>query len=184
VWKTAVVGGVVVLAIVIVFIATFPDEVVRLSRRLTSAESRWFTLKFEDDVASAAESSVRPPSVSRPEDCPGPVDRERVKRLFALADNNGKGAVMEAFREMELAAIGAALKRGSGVTGPQGLVSGIAAIKNLRNDSRISEKVAKRYEDLRATRKLANDYKYEISAEPSKLYTCMALSLADDLLAR
>jgi hypothetical protein len=183
-WKAALVGGVVVIMLVILFVVTFPDEVVRLSRRLTSAEYRGFTLKFATDVASAAESSTKPRSVSRAEDCSGPADRERVKKLFALADQNGKGAVMESFREMELAAIGAGLRHGSAVTGPQGLVSGIAAIDSLRRDQKVPEIVAKRYKELRDTRKLANDFKYEISGEPAKLYTCMALSLADDLLAR
>jgi hypothetical protein len=189
--KSVTKGGLIILArmsvgpiVMIIFLFLFTDPIANLITRITSLEYKNFKAQFSAGIVRAQElTSQQPPypAISS-QHCAGPQeDRNRLETLFQLADDNGKGAVMDSFREMELAAIGAALKRSLAVTGPQGRVSGIAAIESLERARIITKPMADRYRSLRDSRKLANDVKFQVETEQAKFYTCEALTLAEEL---
>lgn len=125
---------------------------------------------------AAPQSEIR---IVRPGDVtPSLDDADRIEQLFQLAKVSSRGAVMDAWRELELAAVGAALALGRKVTGPLDRVSGIAAVEELERHGDVSVGVLNFYRELRSLRNRANSSDFQLSVEDARKYVALAMQLA------
>jgi len=99
-------------------------------------------------------------------------------QLQRVADLSPNGAVFDAWREVELASISAALHNELTVRGPKGRVAGNAAVKELIQSKIINEKMAAIYKQLKELRNKAAHHQGEITSPEAKEYTLAALELA------
>lgn len=99
-------------------------------------------------------------------------------QLQRLAEFSPNGAIVDAWREVELASISAALHNRLDVRGPKGRVSGNAAVKDLGEKSVINMKMVEVYRQLKELRNKAVHHYEQISPNEAKEYTLAALELA------
>ena len=99
-------------------------------------------------------------------------------QLQRVAELSPNGAVVDAWREVELASISAALHNELAVRGPKGRVAGNAAVRELMQNEIINEKMAAIYKQLKELRNKAAHHQGEISSSEAKEYTLAALELA------
>jgi len=178
--------GIIVPMSVLVLAAMliFPGPIGNAITRMTSFDCRLFHANFAVSVAKAEETASpnRGGPVGSMEDCAGVTeDREKLKSLISFASNNSKGAVMDAYREVELAMIGTALRRSFPVVGPAGRVSGSAAMESLRHKDVLSASMVERFTALRTARESANNVTYPVDEAVGTRYVCAALVLAEEL---
>lgn len=99
-------------------------------------------------------------------------------QLQRLAESSPNGAVVDAWREVELASISAALHNGLGVRGSKGRVSGNAAVAELETQHVINPKMSQIYRQLKELRNKAVHHSEQIKPSEAKEYTLAALELA------
>lgn len=99
-------------------------------------------------------------------------------QLQRLAELSPNGAVVDAWREVELAIISAALHNGLGVRGAKGRVSGNAAIKEMQEEGLVSQSVYELYTKLKDLRNKAAYSSEIIETSDAKEYSLAALELA------
>lgn len=99
-------------------------------------------------------------------------------QLQRLAELSPNGAVVDAWREVELAAISAALHAGLSVRGGKGRVSGNASIKEMQSKGLLSQSTYELYVRLKELRNKAAHSSEVIAAADAKEYALAALDLA------
>lgn len=99
-------------------------------------------------------------------------------QLQKLAKLSPNGSVVDAWREVELASISAALHNGLPVRGPKGRVSGNAAVKELVNAGIIDQKMSSVYTQLKELRNQAAHPEGKVSYDQANKYTLAALEIA------
>lgn len=99
-------------------------------------------------------------------------------QLQRLAEHSPNGAVVDAWREVELATISAALHSGLNVRGGTGRVSGNAAAKQLQAQGLISQSAYDLYTKLKDLRNKAVNSAQIIETSDAKEYSLAALELA------
>lgn len=157
----------------------FRAPLIGLLHRLTSLRhgdlEAQFTLGLEraNQLAPRVLKLVKPSEVT-----PHIDDADRVEALFRLAKVSARGAVMDAWRELELAAVGAGLMRERSVRGPLGRVSGIAAVEKLAVTGDLSDSVLQLYKELRALRNQAIGDDFAINEPDARQYVLLCLQLA------
>ena len=108
---------------------------------------------------------------------PGVYD-SKGSQLQRLAEHSPNGAVVDAWREVELATISAALHNGLNVRGGTGRVSGNAAAKQLQAQGLISQSAYDLYTKLKDLRNKAVNSAQIIETSDAKEYSLAALELA------
>lgn len=118
-------------------------------------------------------------NVIKPEEVtPHIDDADRVESLFRLAKVSARGAVMDAWREVELAAVGAALGKNRSPRGPLGRVSGIAAVEHMNAANDVTDAVLGLYRELRSLRNRANEDDFALAEADARRYVLLSLQLA------
>ncbi len=107
---------------------------------------------------------------------------EKTLQLLRLAKVNASSAIIDAWREVELASISAALYKNLSVRGPKQRVSGGAAINSLLDDGSVNKEHKSIYNDLKRLRKLAINDKYIVTSSDAKNYVRTAMAFSDLLL--
>lgn len=108
----------------------------------------------------------------------GGIYESKGSQLQYLAEHSPNGAVVDAWREVELATISAALHSGLNVRGGTGRVSGNAAAKQLQAQGLISQSAYDLYTKLKDLRNKAVNSAEKIKASDAKEYSLAALELA------
>lgn len=99
-------------------------------------------------------------------------------QLQRLAEFSPNGAVVDAWREVELATISAALHNNLEVRGSKGRVSGNAAVREMREQGLISPSTYELYSKLKELRNKAAHSSETIATSDAKEYSLAALELA------
>lgn len=157
----------------------FRAPLVGLLQRLSSFRHGDLEAQFTSGLERANQLAPRVLKVVKPSEVTLHVDdADRVEALFRLAKVSARGAVMDAWRELELAAVGAGLKRERSVRGPLGRVSGIAAVEKLAEAGDLSDSVLHLYKELRSLRNQAIGDDFAISESDARQYVLLCLQLA------
>jgi hypothetical protein len=107
----------------------------------------------------------------------------KLSELLTLADSSPNSALLEAWRELGLATISAALHSNLSVRGPMGRVSGSAAYESLTSTGKLSTAEVQVFESLRLLRNRAINAD-AIGTQTAYRYAIMALQLASRLRER
>lgn len=99
-------------------------------------------------------------------------------QLQRLAEFSPNGAVVDAWREVELATISAALHNNLEVRGAKGRVSGNAAVREMREQGLINQSTYEVYLKLKDLRNKAAHSSETIESSDAKEYSLAALELA------
>ncbi|WP_339460449.1 hypothetical protein [Pseudomonas sp. EA_105y_Pfl2_R69] len=99
-------------------------------------------------------------------------------QLQRLAELSPNGAVVDAWREVELATISAALHNNLEVRGAKGRVSGNAAVRKMREQGLIPQSTYEYYIKLKDLRNKAAHSSETIESSDAKEYSLVALDLA------
>jgi hypothetical protein len=158
-------------AIILAFL--FRTQVTSLINRISAVEAGGVKAAFRGELSEVREIQER----SGESDSPRMFD-SKASRLQKLADLSPNGAVVDAWREVELAAILAALTAGVKVTGGQGRVSGNAAMQALREKDVLPESMVILFMKLRELRNKAAHSPDTIEASDAKEYVLAAIELA------
>ncbi|MGY2095700.1 hypothetical protein [Pseudomonas simiae] len=151
----------------------FRDQITGLIKRISAVEAGGVKAAFGaelqevKDIQDRAEDPLLPKSFD-----------SQASRLQALADLSPNGAVVDAWREIELATISAALTAGASVRGGKGRVSGNAAIKALKENEMLTEPTLALFEKLRDLRNKAAHSPQTIASKDAKEYVLAAAELA------
>ncbi|WP_144381022.1 hypothetical protein [Stutzerimonas stutzeri] len=108
---------------------------------------------------------------------PNTLDSKGIQ-LQRLAELSPNGAVVDAWREVELATISAALHSGLAVRGAKGRVSGNAAVREMQTQGIISQSTYELYAKLKDLRNKAAHSSEIIESSDAKEYSLAALELA------
>lgn len=173
-----------IIVISLAFMLLFHDAIASRIGAITEVESKVLTVKLSPDLnrVAALAKQVPLPDAAPFEGCLAPIrNTELLIRFAKLADVNGKGAVMDAYRELEMSMIGLALKHSLKVTGPEGRVSGAAALTSLTGSAFVSADIAERYDLLHNIRGKANESSSSMEPDFAKKYICQSLVLSDEV---
>lgn len=167
--------------VLLVAMVIFPQQIGNLIQRTTNVNCILFKMNFSEKVGRAEPSGSSQERQAIDPNCAGVTeDQESIGALMKLSETNGRGVVMDSFRELELATIGATLRRNLTVTGPMGRVSGIAALDSLQAANAVPQTMKARYDALREARMLANTVTYEVVTADAQHYACAAMVLAQE----
>jgi len=161
---------------------TVKSETRGLLARLRSAKYRDFEATFERALTET-EDTARQLIKAEPRSfsllIPAVIDTDKYREVCALAMTSTRAAIMDAWRELELAAVTGGLNNNVSLTGKRGRVSGIAAIDHLHESKVISDQIKKLYLQLRELRNQANHAAFEMGIDEAKRYAGIALQFAE-----
>ncbi|WP_426178500.1 DUF4145 domain-containing protein [Pseudomonas sp. TWRC1-2] len=152
----------------------FRSQVAGLIRRINAVEAGGVKAAFSAELLEIRDSQ----ELAEEPHPPKSFD-SKASRLQTLAELSPNGAVVDAWREVELATISAALTAGVTVKGNKGRVSGSAAIKGLQTEGILSESTNDLFDKLRALRNKAAHSSETIEPSDAKEYVLAALELAE-----
>lgn len=159
------------------------SELRALLGRMKSAKYKDFEATFERGLAVtedvARKAIIMSPTMSSTFLALSLKDPNKYSEVSALAMTSPRAAIMDAWRELELAAVTAALNNRVSLTGKRGRVSGIAAIDHLHESRLISEQVKNLYLHLRELRNQANHAAFEMGVDEAKRYAGLALHFSE-----
>lgn len=157
-------------ALVAGIIFFFKDQIRFFLERITKIENKFFSLELQRVRKSVDEYAVSVIDTK--------ISDEKAEQLRNLAAVNPACAITDAWREVELSSISAALYKKLHVRGPKGWVSGGAAINKLLESGVVSEKEKFIYNNLKELRKTAIDSFSIISTADAVNYINLALEFA------
>ena len=160
-------------ATVLVILYFIKDKLPELFQRMSSLEVGSFKAEFNEGLKELEEIAETPSTQTT-----SYLYDSKAIQLQKLAEISPNGAVVDAWREVELASLSAALHNGLNVRGPKGRVAGNAAIKELSNAGVINDKMAAVYKQLKNLRNQAAHHEGQISSAQAKEYALAALEMA------
>ena len=158
---------------VLVILYFLKDKLPELFQRMRSFEVGSFKAEFNEGLKELEEIAEAPSTQTT-----AYLYDSKAIQLQKLAEISPNGAVVDAWREVELASLSAALHNGLNVRGPKGRVAGNAAIKELSNSGVINDKMAAVYAQLKQLRNQAAHHEGQISSGQAKEYALTALEIA------
>jgi hypothetical protein len=149
------------------------DSLPGLFRRVTSLEVGSIKAEFDTGLKELGEIAETPSAHRK-----NYLYDSKATQLQNLAKISPSGAVIDAWREVELASISAALHNNLETRGPKGRVSGNAAVKSLTEAGVIDDKMAAIYQRLKNLRNSAVHDQGQISSAQAGEYGLVALEIA------
>lgn len=161
---------------------TLKTEISGLLGRLKSAKYKDFEATFERELRETEKTaieSIKAEPLSISIFALALKDADKYQEVCNLATISARAAIMDAWRELELAAVTAGLNSHVPLTGKRGRVSGIAAIDHLHESKVISPEVKKLYLQLRHLRNQANHAAFEMGIDEAKRYAGISLQFSE-----
>ena len=149
------------------------SPVIKLIARVNAVEAGGIRAEFGADLIEVRQIIEENEFVNKPK-----AYDSKGSQLQRLAEFSPNGAVVDAWREVELAAISAALHSGLNVRGGKGRVSGNAAVEEMQAQGLISQSAYELYTRLKDLRNKAVHSAETIEASDAKEYSLAALELA------
>ena len=160
-------------ATVILSVLLIKGKIPSLIDRIKTIEGGGFKAEFRAGLKELEKIADTPD-----EDSKSYAYDSKTIQLQRLAGTSPNGAIVDAWREVELASISAALHNNLNVRGPKGRVSGNAAVKELGAQGIINLKMCEIYRQLKELRNKAVHHYEQITPSEAKEYTLVALELA------
>ena len=157
----------------IFFALLFRTQLTSLVKRVSAVEAGGIKAAFGAQLSEVREIQ----ELSEDSETPKMFD-SKANSLRKLADLSPNGAVVDAWREVELATILAALNAGVSVKGGKGRVSGNAAMQALREKDVLPESMVILFIKLRELRNKAAHSPGTIKTSDAKEYVLAAIELA------
>ena len=147
--------------------------ILNLIARINAVEAGGVRAEFGAELIEARQITEENESINLPK-----AYDSKGSQLQRLAELSPNGAVVDAWREVELATISAALHNDLNVRGAKGRVSGNAAVREMQMKSLISQSTYELYEKLKDLRNKAAHSSETIETSDAKEYSLAALELA------